>query len=288
MSASYQFISWNKQKKIYDSVIAGIVLLYLSIYIILSVTIDPQVTQETLIIRSTATLALLLLHIILATGPLARLFPSFLPLLYNRRHLGVTMFIIGAVHGLFSVIQFYALGNLNPLLSVFQSNTHYESFSKFPFEILGFFALIILFLMAVTSHDFWLHNLGPKTWKKLHMMVYLAYALIILHVLLGVIQFETSPMLVMLLAAGMVIITSLHLIASHREYKADRTAPGETLNGFVKVCDVIDISNERAKVFNAGTERIAVFRYANKVSAISNVCKHQLGPLGKARLSMVA
>ena len=124
MSALYQSILWNRQKKIYDSVIAGFVLLYLGLYTIVSLLVDPQVTQETLIIRSTATLAILLLHIILAIGPLARINPVFLPLLYNRRHLGVTMFIVAAVHGLFSIIQFHALGNINPLLSVFESNTH--------------------------------------------------------------------------------------------------------------------------------------------------------------------
>lgn len=284
MSASYQFILWNRQKKIYDSVIAGFVLFYLSLYAVLSLTIDPQVTQETIIIRSTATLAILLLHVILAIGPLARLYPVFLPLLYNRRHLGVTMFLIGAVHGLFSIIQFHSLGNISPLLSVFQSNTHYDSLSKFPFEVFGFVALVILFLMAITSHDFWLHNLGPRTWKTLHMMVYLAYALIILHIMLGVIQYETSPMLVILLAVGMLAILSLHLVASHREYKADRTAPNETLNGFIKVCGVMDIPENRAKVINSGTERIAVFRYGNRISAISNICKHQLGPLGEGKI----
>jgi len=35
-----------------------------------------------------------LLHIILSIGPLCRLDSRFLPLLYNRRHLGVTMFLL--------------------------------------------------------------------------------------------------------------------------------------------------------------------------------------------------
>ena len=190
-----------------------------AMYTVISLIMDPQVTQETLIIRSTATLAILLLHIILAIGPLARINPVFPSTViqqatswcndvYNRYCAWIVL-----------IIQFHALGNINPILSVFQSNTHYESVSKFPFELFGVVALMILFLMAITSHDFWLHNLGPKAWKTLHMMVYLAYALIILHILLGVIQYETSPMLVSLLAIGMMTIISLHLIASHHEYK---------------------------------------------------------------------
>ena len=51
-------------------------------------------TIETQLIRALGTCALLLLHVILAIGPLARLDRRFLPLLYNRRHLGVTMFLL--------------------------------------------------------------------------------------------------------------------------------------------------------------------------------------------------
>lgn len=283
MSASYQSILWNRQKKIYDLVLLCFVVAYISIFITTTSVLDPDVTQETLIIRSTSTLALLLLHVILCIGPLARLNPVFLPLLYNRRHLGVTMFFIGAIHGGFSIIQFHSLGNINPILSLFLSNTHYESFIKFPFEVFGVFALIIFFLMAITSHDFWLHNLSPRVWKTLHMFVYLAYLSIILHVLLGVIQYETSPILVVLLAVGFVAVTILHLAAGRQEHLNDREQ-FEVNNDFVKVCDIDDIADNRAKVFALNGERIAIFKYSNKLSAISNVCKHQNGPLGEGRI----
>jgi methionine sulfoxide reductase heme-binding subunit len=284
MSASYQAVLWNRQKKIYDWFIAMFVLLYLVLFISLTSFMNPEVTQETLIIRSTATLALLMLHVILMIGPLARINTAFLPLLYNRRHLGVTMFFVAAVHGILSIIQFHALGNINPILSLFLSNTHYESLSKFPFEVFGFFALIILFLMAITSHDFWLHNLGPRTWKTLHMMVYVAYGLIILHVMLGVIQYETSIVLTALIGTGMALIITLHIVAGHREHKRDMSEQSGNLKGFQKACTVGVIPENRAKVVNFGGERIAIFKYDNKISAISNVCKHQNGPLGEGKI----
>jgi len=284
MSASYQAVLWNRQKRIYDLVILGFVVLYLGIFISTTLFFNPDVTQETLIIRSTATLGILLLHIILMIGPLARLNPVFLPLLYNRRHLGVTTFLVAAVHGIFSAIQFYALGNINPILSIFRSNTHYESFSRFPFEVFGFFSLIIFLLMAITSHDFWLHNLGARTWKTLHMLVYFAYALLILHVLLGIIQDETSPILAGLLGTGIITVITLHIKASYKERKADTSQATEGYDGFVRACAIRDIQEARAKVVNFGGERIAVFRYGNKISAISNVCKHQQGPLGEGKI----
>jgi len=284
MSASYQSILWNRNKKIYDTLLIGFVIAYLVVFISLSLIFYPEITEETLIIRSSSTLALLLLHIILSIGPLSRLNPVFLPLLYNRRHLGVTMFMIAAVHGIFSIVQFHALGNINPILSVFISNNHFESLTKFPFQIFGFLGLVVFFLMAITSHDFWLHNLGPRVWKTLHMMVYFAYLAIILHVLLGVIQYETSTVLVSLLAMGMTGIITLHLLASRKEHRADRVLTNTPLEGFVKVCQVDQIQNNKAKVVYLDTERIAIFKYDGKLSAISNVCKHQNGPLGEGRV----
>ena len=283
MSVSYRPVLWNRQKRIYDAVIILFVILYLGVFISVTKFINEDVTEETLLIRSTGSLAILMLHVILMIGPLARLNKSFLPLLYNRRHFGVIMFFIAATHGVFSIIQFHALGNINPILSLFLSNTHYNSLSKFPFEVFGFFALIILFLMAATSHDFWLHNLGPRVWKSLHMMVYVAYAFLILHIILGVIQYETSPVLTMLLGAGMITIITLHIITGKRERETD----GSELEGvhhFQKVCSLDKIPNNRAKVVNFGSERIAIFRYDNKISALSNVCKHQNGPLGEGKI----
>lgn len=283
MSASYQAILWNKQKKIYDRVIAGFVILYLFTFISLNLVFYPEATEETLIIRSTSTLAILLLHVVLMIGPASRLNPIFLPLLYNRRHLGVTMFFISAVHGIFSIIQFHSQGNINPVLSVFISNTHFTSLTKFPFQTLGFVALIIFFLMAITSHDFWLHNLGPKTWKALHMLVYVAYVLVVLHVLLGALQYEASPMLAIFLGLGIITIIGLHLISGQKENEKDSES-FSGVDGFLKVCHVDEIINSRAKVIFAGKERIAIFKYGNKISAISNVCKHQNGPLGEGRI----
>jgi nitrite reductase/ring-hydroxylating ferredoxin subunit/DMSO/TMAO reductase YedYZ heme-binding membrane subunit len=283
MSASYQPILWNRQKKIYDLILGGFVVLYILLFVTITLITNPEVTQETLIIRSTSTLALLLLHIILCIGPLARLNPVFLPLLYNRRHLGVTMFFVGATHGVFSIIQFHALGNINPIVSVFVSNIHYASLTKFPFEIFGVFALIIFFLMAITSHDFWLHNLTPRIWKTLHMCVYAAYASILLHVLLGVLQYETSPILVIMLGVGLTIVSTLHLVASRQERLKDKEDVGPNIS-FIKVCAVHDIAENRAKVVAINGERIAIFKYDNKLSAISNVCKHQNGPLGEGKI----
>ena len=92
MSAQYVPVLWNRQKKIYDRVMLGLVFLYLVVFAGLQVVFYPEITAETLLIRATGTSAFLMLHVILCIGPLCRFNTRFLPLLYNRRHLGVTMF----------------------------------------------------------------------------------------------------------------------------------------------------------------------------------------------------
>ncbi|MCX6319023.1 MAG: ferric reductase-like transmembrane domain-containing protein [Bacteroidetes bacterium] len=284
MSVSYSAVGWNRQKKLYDGIIAAFCITYLILFAGFTWIFNAQVTFETLIIRSASTLAVILLHIILAIGPLCRLQSKFLPLLYNRRHLGVTMFFLAAIHGVFSILQFHALGNIHPLLSVFVSNTNYDSLAAFPFQAPGFIALIILMIMAVTSHDFWLHNLSPRLWKTLHMFVYMAYALVVMHVMLGVIQYEQNPLLVILVFTGSISLIVLHLLAAQKERKTDEAKLTAKQDGFVMVCKITDIENTRAKIFCVEKERIAVYRHEDRIYAIHNVCKHQGGPLGEGRI----
>lgn len=284
MGASYVAIGWNRQKKIYDWLIFSFCFFYLVIFISFTALFNPNFTFETVLIRSTSTLAIFLLHVILAIGPLCRLNRKFLPLLYNRRHLGVTMFCIAAIHGVFSIMQFHTLGNVNPLVSLFTSNIRYGSLAAFPFQALGFVALIIFFLMAITSHDFWLHTLSPRVWKTLHMLVYVAYLLVVMHVMLGVIQYERNAVFVIMLFAGAATLIILHLLAAFKERKTDATRFDLQREGFFYVCEVNEIENSRAKMFCVDKERIAVYRHENKLYAIHNVCKHQGGPLGEGKI----
>jgi nitrite reductase/ring-hydroxylating ferredoxin subunit/DMSO/TMAO reductase YedYZ heme-binding membrane subunit len=284
VSEAYRAVSWNRQKRIYDTVTLTGIAVYLALFVGLGAVIHPNATVETLLIRGFGTCALLLLHIVLIIGPLCRLFPRLMPLLYNRRHLGVTTFLIGLAHSVFAIIQFHGLGNLNPLVSVLVSNARYTSLANFPFQPLGLVALIILFLMAATSHDFWLANLTAPVWKSLHMLVYVAYGLIIAHVTLGVLQAETSPLLAGMLGVGMMLVFGLHMIAAYRERAVDSPPTGQISDQFVAVCNVDDIPNHRARIFSLSGERVAVFKYDGKVSAISNVCQHQNGPLGEGEI----
>lgn len=284
MSVHYQAVIWNRQKKIYDAVVASFTLAYVGLFVVVGYLSDPAITIETLVIRAFGTAALLLLHVILCIGPLCRLDRRFLPILYNRRHLGVTMFLLAAVHGVFSIVQFHALGNVNPIASVLTSNTRFDSLPQFPFQVLGLTALAILFLMAATSHDFWLHMLSPPVWKRLHMMVYLAYGMLLAHVLLGAVQSDRSPVLPILLGIGATVVVCLHLTAARKEYRKDRERRKLESDGYANVGQALSIPENGACTVALQGERVAIFRYDGKVSAVSNVCRHQNGPLGEGRI----
>ena len=283
MGHAYQAVGWNPQKKKYDLVLLAGVLLYLATFIGVGATVHPSATAETHMIRAFGTAALLLLHVVLVTGPLCRLDKRFLPLLYNRRHMGVTMFVLAFAHGALATLQFHGFGDMNPIASIFLSNTTVDNVSQFPFQPLGLLALVILFFMAATSHDFWLSNLTAPIWKALHMLVYVAYALIVLHVVLGVLQSDTSPLLAGLLLVGVALVMGLHLVAGLREKGGD-VERGRAGDAPVDIGPLADIPEDRAKIVTLSGERVAVFRHDGKVSAVSNACQHQNGPLGEGRV----
>src|SRR5208283_2973523 len=86
-------------------------------------------------------------------------------------------------------------------------------------------------------------------------------------------------------ALGLVVVLGLHVAAAVKEAHADRTPDlPRREQGFVDVCAVDDIPENRARIVCLAGERVAVFRYDGKISAVSNVCQHQNGPLGEGKI----
>jgi len=289
MSVGYTWVQWSRHKRLYDAIAAGAAAAFIAIFVISTKIIwtgERAVSDEIILIRATGACAILLLHVILCIGPLARLHPRFLPVLYNRRHLGVMTFLVALIHAVIVLGFYHGFGVVNPFLSLLTSNTNYTSFRAFPFQTLGLGALLILFLMAATSHDFWLKNLSAITWKRLHMLVYAAYALLIGHVALGALQTDRSPLGPLLMLAGVLLVTGLHLLAGVRELRLDHgTAPVPDNADWVDVGTPDDIPTDRARtVCTPKGERIAVFKHGGTISAVTNICAHQGGPLGEGKI----
>ncbi|MEZ5294459.1 MAG: ferric reductase-like transmembrane domain-containing protein [Vicinamibacterales bacterium] len=294
MSVAYRAVGWNPQKRRYDAVVGAVVTALLALLVGGGALVQPNATIETLLIRGLGLTAFLLLHVILSIGPLCRLDRRLLPLLYNRRHLGVTMCLVALAHGAFAFVQFHTGGVVNPFVHLLSSGS-WRSAADVPFQLFGATALGILVLMAATSHDFWLHNLTAPVWKALHMGVYAAYALLVAHVAFGALQSQRSPALAAALGLGASWIAGLHLCAALRERARDtertRTRDAERsrtrddpARPWVDVCAVAAIPERRAFVACVSGERVAVFRHGDRLSAVSNVCQHQNGPLGEGKI----
>lgn len=283
MSVGYRAIQWLPYKKRYDLVVASLILAYVAVFFVVSKLTwrgDRSISDEIMILRALGSCAYAMLSLTLCIGPLARLDRRFLPLLYNRRHLGVATFLIGLLHGLLAFGFYHGFGRISPVISLLTSNTQYRSISAFPFEILGLIALVILFLMAATSHDFWLKNLSPGVWKALHMLVYPAWGLLVMHVALGALQSERSTILSASLIMSVVIVCGLHLVAAHRGRQVDVQH-----DAWIDAGAIDKIASGRAKVLKpVGRERIALYRHGDEFCAIGNVCAHQGGPLGEGRI----
>lgn len=288
MSVAYTAVQWNRSKRLYDTTIVAAVAVYLCVFIGVGRALwhgTHAISPEILALRALGSCAFLMLHVILAIGPLARLDRRFLPWLYNRRHLGVSMFLVALAHAALSIGYYHGFGNRFPILSVLTTNTNFTSLHGFPFELLGVAALFILFLMAATSHDFWLKNIGPDIWKYLHMGVYVAYALLVLHVALGALVSQRSVPLAASLVGGAVVLVGLHCIAGWRESRFDDAPSAVEQDDWLDAGNADEIPLDRARtICSPRGERIAVFRHAGGISAVENVCAHQRGPLGEGKV----
>lgn len=286
MSTTYRLVQWNRHKKLYDLAVASAVVLFVAIFILVStllVPTDRAPSAPITLMRALGVCAILLLHIILAIGPLARLSPRFAPLLYNRRHLGVIFFLVALLHFLVALGFYGGFGITNPLAALLSANYRTADPLGIPFETLGFAALIIFFLMAATSHDFWLHNLGPRAWKWLHMLVYPAYALVLLHVALGALRGPSSLALAAIVALGAVAISALHLTAGLVQLRRD--ARHRSSADWIDAGPLTSIPDTRAVIVRPrNADEIAVFRQGDTAHAVSNRCVHQGGPLGEGQI----
>ncbi|MSO91755.1 MAG: hypothetical protein EXR01_09410 [Acetobacteraceae bacterium] len=160
---------------------------------------------------------------------------------------------------------------------------------RFPFELLGISALLIFAVMAFTSHNYWLHRFTPRVWKALHMAVYAAYALIVLHVILGELSSKSrmdENFDSIILIACVIALATIHLGATAREKRIDKRlwpiVRGAVPGSWIDTGLADDIPEGRARiVVPPNGERIAVFRYNGTVCAVTNVCSHQNGPLSE-------
>ena len=282
MSAAYKPVLWNRNKYIYDAMLVAMAGVYLAVFDRLArASGGTPLDDASRDMRAFGTCAFLMLTVLLCIGPLARFDARFLPILYNRRHFGVLTCAVALAHAYAVMGWYFAYSPADPFVALLSSNTSFARLAGFPFETLGIFALLVLLVMAATSHDFWLAFLTPPGWKAMHMLVYPAYAAIVAHVALGALQGKGQAGLTGIVAGGATLVCLLHLAAAWLPAPPATSAQA----GMVKAGRADAVPEGRAiTVALADGSRVAIFRHEGRLSAVTNVCAHQNGPLGEGRV----
>lgn len=118
----------------------------------------------------TGILSLVFLFLSLVVTPLRSL-TGWNSLIAYRRALGLYGFAYAALH-FFIYVQFDRMGSL--------SSTFDEIVNR-RFLLIGFIAVVLMFPLAVTSTNTMIRKLGPKRWKLLHRLAYVATILGVVH-----------------------------------------------------------------------------------------------------------
>ncbi|MGF1544127.1 MAG: Rieske 2Fe-2S domain-containing protein [Parvularculaceae bacterium] len=286
MGHKYQAVQWNGNKIVYDVVAVLGVIAFMGVF--MAVGLQPHATGHTadpvvLAIKALGATAFTMMTLVLMIGPLARLSPRFLPFLYNRRHFGVLTALVAGAHFGLALLWYHGGGPLSPFVSLMASGLPGDPFPGVPFELFGLGAFAILLVMAATSHDFWLNNLSAPAWKALHMSVYAAYGLVVLHVAYGALATKSSPVYAPIVYGAAGGVALLHLVAGLREWGRDNGMKGQKAeDGWIAVGEAGAIPDRRAVIAPLPKgDRVAVFRDGLKVYAVQNACRHQNGPLGE-------
>ena len=280
MSARYVPVGWNASKLVYDAFLLVAIGAYVAVFLWLA----PRFQHITLPLDAYSarmaafgTCAFFLLTAILCIGPAARLDRRFLPLVYNRRHLGVLTCAVALTHANAAFEWYFSYSPLDPYVALLSGNTSFRQISGFPFEVFGIFALAVLVLLAATSHDFWLSFLTPRIWKSMHMALYAGYLAVVLHVALGALQTARNPLLAVVMTLCVLLVGTLHVAAGKRA-TLGAEAPGDWIDA--GPADAIP-EGRAIVVAVAGSEPVAIFRHEGRLSAVTNLCAHQNGPLGE-------
>ena len=285
MSVKYIPVQWNPNKWLYDAIMLSGIAVFLWVFLYVTPEtlsherpVNPQIHNA----RAFGACAFVMLTIILAIGPLARLDKRFLPLLYNRRHFGVMTAFVGVTHASYILNWYFAFSSSDKYVGLLYANSSFGQIAGFPFEIFGIFALTCLLILACTSHDFWLKFLTPPVWKRLHYLIYAAYASVVLHVCLGILQDQQNHVFTTIVLAGAVSVSALHVYAWYATREDDAAADSAA---WCTVGQPADFQEGFAKVtLLPSGDRVAVFLMEGQLSAISNACAHQNGPLGEGKI----
>jgi nitrite reductase/ring-hydroxylating ferredoxin subunit len=112
------------------------------------------------------------------------------------------------------------------------------------------------------------------------MSLYAAYLSVVVHISLGALQAAQNPLLAVVVGFCATGVAALHVAASRRPVISP------VMDGWLYAGAADAIEEDHGIVITPpnASEPIAVFRHAGHLSAVTNLCAHQNGPLGEGRV----
>lgn len=123
-------------------------------------------------VKTTGLLAIALLSLTLAIGPLCRFFPFLDVLKAHRKFWGVLSFFIALTHA-FLIYIFYFNYDIAKLFN--------STNPKFLGLMAGLTSLVILLIVTLSSNQKILNAISPKAWKLIQSASYIALIFAVLH-----------------------------------------------------------------------------------------------------------
>jgi methionine sulfoxide reductase heme-binding subunit len=156
-----------------NKIVALVVLIGIGVYFLIVPALTNQLGANPVerLLHVAGEIAIWTLGAVLSLSPLRVLFPRSAivnALNRHRRYIGVSACVYSLIH--FSCHVLYQ-GDWEDLL---------QSFTK-PFIWFGLAGLTTLMLLALTSNNWSVRQLGGKRWKLLHRLAYVAAAILIYH-----------------------------------------------------------------------------------------------------------
>lgn len=315
----------------------GISLFLAFVYLLGRLKFDADaVDSVTYVLRTSAVLAFVFLHITLLFGPWSRFFSSLLPIYKHRRHFGVATFFLAATHAsfIFHLYFNYSFSSAYQTIFVFFGYTGISIFlwmaltswdyvqkkvKLFWWQILHAVFLLYYIVMAwyathLSESDvqvwhkwvimgfilFWffvapygvVRRLVYRVtgWKQLHVLVYVAYISILIHVWLGVVSYEKEwiQSLFWILFGLVVFSHAVGWIQGWRERRVRARVHHDEVNiggeKYYFLGRVSEFVPGKGRRFDVRGIPIAVYWYEGKFFAMSSVCPHQSGPIEKGEI----
>src|SRR5262249_9816409 len=138
MSVRYVGVQWNRYKLVYDLAvglaIGAFILIFETIARLQLAAAGDGLSEPVRHMRAFGTCALVMMAVFWASGPGGGLDRRFLPLLYNRRHLGVATCAVALVHASHVLGFYHAYSNVPRAVSLLRYDAAVTS-SSLPFQI---------------------------------------------------------------------------------------------------------------------------------------------------------